>query len=180
MWPFKKKDAFDLDSLEKELSAGSSSSLSPSSSGSSSLNMQPDTSHHDFDSEEDDGGFAKTTKQDRHDMARSFSNTDDSFISPSNHAPVTGNSSSPDFNTSFVQSSYNSNLDSNNFGSQSNFGSSSNVSSDKIAHKMEVMERQIEILSSKVDLLKVNIETINSKISNIDQKIDKKLNNSWM
>lgn len=183
MWPFRKKDAFDLNSLEKELSTGSSSSSGFQGTDSNSL---PGALHQNMDSEDDDGGFAKTTKQDRHEMAKSFSNTDDSFLAPSNHVPVTNNPSVSEMNASFGQSSYGSSFDSNQFNdrgvqNQNSGGTGSlSVSPDKIAHKMEVMERQIEILSSKVDLLKVNIETINSKISNIDQKIDKKLNNSWM
>jgi len=174
MWPFKKKDNFDLESLEKELN--SSSSAQPKTEG-LSLQAQP---QEEF--EDDDGGFAKTTKDERRNMAKSFSNSEEGVMLPSSHAPVSNISSEPQYPSSPYAQQYNDEgVSQSNFGSQHYAGQANlSTSSDNTAHKLEIMEKQIEILSSKIELLKVNIESINSKLYLLDQKVDKKLSNPWM
>lgn len=152
MWPFSKKDSFDLNSLEKELNADGPSN------GTGQVN------HGDNFSEDEEFGAPQTTKEDRLNMAKSVSNTDDAIMPPPSHNTT----------SYYPQNSYGS---SEEYSSHpTSHGGTADLSNN--THKIEVMEKQIEILSSKIDLLKVNLETINSKLSVIDQKIDKKLN-SW-
>lgn len=151
MWPFPKKDNLNLDALEKELNANSSAQRGDG------LNIQQQENA--FPEEEDDG-FAKTTKDERYNMAKSFSNSNESVMMPSNQVPIGDIGGSQNYTSGYEQNS------------------SSHQSSGDVSHKVEIMEKQVEILSSKIDLLKVNMEAISSKLAVIDQKIDKKIN-SW-
>jgi hypothetical protein len=159
--------------LEKELNNNA-----PKSEG---LNLP--VSQPALEQEEDDNGFAKTTNDDRRNMAKSFSNSEEGVMLPSSHAPVSNFSSTPQYpSPSYSSYGTEENNSPQTYGQQNMMqqNTSFSNSSDRSAHRIEVMERQIEILSSKIDLLKVNVEAISSKLSVIDQKIDKKLSNPWM
>ncbi|MFA6088393.1 MAG: hypothetical protein WC755_00885 [Candidatus Woesearchaeota archaeon] len=175
MWPFKKKDDFDLDALEKELTGGSSFEQP---------HQSPSSIQNDFPEED---MTPKTTREDRLNMAMNASNSDEQISSPSGFTPVKNyneiNPSAPSMsvsqNSGYSQHNANyGNMQNNDYGNNNGQTSQTNNFSQAQVHKTEILEKQIEILASKIDLLRANIESIQMKLNVIDQKIEKK-SNSW-
>jgi hypothetical protein len=173
MWPFKKKDDFDLDALEKELTGGS---------GLGQPQATPTSMNEEFP---EDDMTPKTTREDRLNMAMRASNSDEQMSHPSGFAPVKNyneiNPSAPSMsvsqNSGYSHSDYG-NTQSNDYGNSINNNQQINNISQTQVHKTEILEKQIEILASKIDLLRANMESIQMKLNVIDQKIERK-SNSW-
>lgn len=180
MWPFKKKEEFDFNSLGNEMSSLNNDS-SESSFGINDSNNQTDTlglnnsdtlglssssNTPDFDPNK-----SLMSKEDMHNMAASMSNSShEDFPQPS----TIPNGGTPK-NTFDTQSqSFETNNDESNFNNQ---GSSQNFTQND-DHKLDMLNKQVEILTSKIELLKSNMDHISVKLNDIDQNIEKKLN-SW-